>query len=213
MLQADLKTQLKSLYNPSADEPSLVDVPPLKYLMVDGTGDPNTSQEYRQAVEALYSVSYALKFMLKKEQGFNPSVMPLEGLWWTPDMREFSVERKDDWLWTMMIAQPEEVTPALFERALAEARRKKPSPALDKLRLEEYHEGRSAQIMHIGPYAAEGPTVARLHAFIQDHGYTFDGTPRQKHHEIYLSDPRRAALEKMRTIIRQPVQQGSGERV
>lgn len=203
MARADQKSQLKSLYSPSADAVEIVDVPPLNYLMIDGAGNPNTSEEYKLAVEALYSVSYALKFMLKKEHGLEYSVMPMEGLWWAPDMREFSVEHKEGWLWTMMIAQPEEVTSALFERALEQVQRKKRSPALAKLRLEEYQEGRAAQIMHMGPYAAEGPTISRLLAFIHDQGHTFDGT-RQKHHEIYLSDPRRAAPEKMRTIIRQP---------
>ena len=212
MLQTDLKTQLKSLYSPSSSAVTIVDVPPLNFLMVDGEGNPNTSEEYRQAVQALYSVAYTLTFMLRKEQRVNYPVMPLEGLWWAHDMREFGVERKEEWLWTMMIAQPEEVTPDLLDRALGEARRKKPTPALGKVRLETYREGRAAQIMHIGPYAAEGPTIARVHAYIRDQGFIFDGI-RQKHHEIYLSDPRRAAPEKMRTIIRQPVEQGSEESV
>jgi hypothetical protein len=117
-------------------------------------------------------------------------------------MREFSVEHKETWLWTMMIAQPQEVTAALFERAREQVQRKKPSPALAKVRLEPFHEGLAAQIMHLGPFAAEGPTIARLHAFIREQGYAFDGT-QQKRHEIYLSDPRRAAPENMRTVIRQ----------
>lgn len=129
-------------------------------------------------------------------------VMPLEGLWWVPDMREFSIEHKEAWLWTMMIAQPEEVTMDLFEEAYAQVQRKKPSPALAKLRLQWLCEGRAAQIMHVGPFAAEGPTVARLHAFIREQGYAFDGIE-QKYHEIYLSDPRRAAPENMRTVIQQ----------
>ena len=176
----------------------------MAFLMIDGSGNPNTSQEYQQAVEALYGVAYALKFLLKKEQGVDYAVMPLEGLWWTPDIREFSVEHKESWLWTMMIAQPQEVTAALFERAREPVQRKKPSPALTKIRLEPFHEGLAAQIMHLGPYTAEEPTIVRLHAFIREQGFTFDGI-RQKHHEIYLSDPRRAAPEKMRTVIRQPM--------
>jgi hypothetical protein len=202
--KVDLKQQRAELYHPSPNEVSVVEVPTMPFLMIDGAGNPNTSQEYQQAVEALYAVAYALKFLLKREQGIDYAVMPLEGLWWTPGMREFSVEHKETWRWTMLIAQPQEVTAALFERAREQVQRKKLSPALANLRLEGFCEGLAAQIMHLGPYAAEGPTIARLHAFIREQGSTFDGT-RQKHHEIYLSDPRRAAPEKMRTVIRQPM--------
>ncbi|MGI8586682.1 MAG: GyrI-like domain-containing protein [Chloroflexia bacterium] len=200
----DLKKGLAQLYNPSAKEVTEIDVPPMRFLMIDGAGDPNNAPEYQEAVEALYSLAYALKFMLKKEQGVNYSVMPLEGLWWATDMSEFSVERKGDWQWTMMIMQPQEVDAALFEQALEQARGKKSSPALAKLRLELFDEGHAAQIMHLGPYSAEGPTVARLHNFIAERGYTLDGL-RGKHHEVYLSDPRRSSAEKMKTIIRQPL--------
>ena len=202
--KVDLRKQLRHLYNPSVKEVVVVDVPGMQFLMIDGAGNPNTSQEYQEAVAALYGVAYTLKFLLKKEQGVDYPVMPLEGLWWTKDMREFSIDHKEIWQWTMMIMQPEEVTEALFERALAQVQHKSDSPALAKMRLEHFHEGLTAQIMHLGPFAAEGPTIARLHAFIREQGYGFDGI-RQKHHEIYLSDPRRAAPEKMRTVIRQPV--------
>lgn len=200
-MKVDLTKQYANLYKPSAKDVAMVDVPAMPFLMIDGTGNPNTSQDYQQAVEALYGVAYAIKFMLKKEQRIDYAVMPLEGLWWVPDMREFSIEHKERWLWTMLIAQPREATPVLFDRARAQVRHKKPSAALARLRLEEFHEGLAAQIMHIGPYAAEGPTIARLHAFIHEQGYTLDG----KHHEIYLGDPRRAAPEKLKTIIRQPM--------
>jgi hypothetical protein len=203
--KVDLKKRLSSLYNPSAKDMAVVEVPAMQFLMIDGAGDPNTTQEYKEAIEALYGVAYALKFLLKKEQGLDYSVMPLEGLWWTPNMREFSAEHKERWLWTMMIMQPEEVTEAHFEQARArEMQRKKDFPALAKLRLERFHEGLAAQILHVGPYAAEAPTIVRLHAFIRGQGYAFDGT-RQKHHEIYLSDPRRVAPEKMKTVVRQPM--------
>jgi len=201
--KVDMKKQLADLYKPSVKDVAVVEVPSMSFLMIDGTGNPNTSQDYRQAVEALYRVAYALKFLLKKEQGIDYVVMPLEGLWWTPDMREFSVEHKEAWLWTMMIVQPDRVTAALFERMREQVRSKRPSPALAELRLETFHEGLAAQIMHVGPYAAEGPTIARLHAFIHAQGYTFDA--QKHHHEIYLSDPRRAAPEKMKTVIRQPI--------
>ena len=202
--QLDLRKQFKSLYNPSAKEVAIVDIPAMQFLMVDGTGNPNTAQEYKDAVEALYGVAFTLKFLIKKEKAVDYPVMALEGLWWTPDMREFSIDNKDSWLWTMMMTQPEVVTKELFEQVLEQVEKKKPSPALAKMRLEGFHEGLSAQIMHIGPFSAEGPTIAKLHAFIKEHGYTFNGTE-QKHHEIYMSDPRRAAPEKLRIVIRQPM--------
>lgn len=202
----DLKQQRADLYRPSAKDVTVVEVPAMPFLMIDGAGNPNTSPEYQQAVASLYGVAYALKLLLKKEQGVDYAVMPLEGLWWAPDMRAFSAEHKEGWLWTMMIAQPEEVTPALFERAREQVQREKPalSPALVKVRLEAFQEGLAAQILHLGPYAAEGPTIAGLHAFIRARGYTFDGA-QQKHHEIYLSDPRRTAPEKLKTVLRQPM--------
>ncbi len=202
--KTDLKKELAYLYNPSAQEVTLVRVPSLQFLMIDGAGDPNSAQEYQAAVEALYSMAYSLKFLLKQECSRDYTVMPLEGLWWVSDMREFSVERKGDWLWTMMILQPQEVTAARFAQALEQTQRKKNQPALAKLRLERLDEGLAAQILHRGPYSAEGPTVARLHNFIAEQGATLDGL-RRKHHEIYLSDPRRAVPEKMKTVIRQPI--------
>jgi hypothetical protein len=183
-------------------QPRLVDIPNFSFLMVDGHGDPNVSVEYRQAVDALYSLSYTLKFALKRgPQQLDYRVMPLEGLWWMPDMSQFSIERKADWDWTMMIRQPDEVDEDLFERSLAEATRKKELPAAGLTRLEGFTEGLAAQVLHVGPYAAEGPTIERLHAFIVEHGYERVA----KHHEIYLGDPRRSAPEKLRTVLRQPV--------
>src|SRR6476660_3975976 len=128
--KVDLKKQFGDLYDPSPKDVTMVQVPIMSFVMIDGAGNPNTSPEYPQAMEALYAVAYALKFLLKKEQGVDYVVMPLEGLWWAPDMREFSVGHKESWFWTTMIAQPQEVTKALFERALAQAQIKKPSPAL-----------------------------------------------------------------------------------
>jgi hypothetical protein len=202
--KVDLRQQLKYLYNPSAKEATIVTVPDMQFLMVDGTGNPNTSQAYQEAVEALYGVSYALKFMIKKEQAIDYPVMALEGLWWTEDMQTFSTDNKENWQWTMMIMRPEQVTAQLFEQARKQVKRKKDSPALAHMRLQNLHEGEAAQIMHLGPFSAEGPTIARLHAFIQEQGYRFDDGE-QKHHEIYLSDPRRTAPDKMKTVIRQPV--------
>lgn len=201
MTKTDFKKELKHLYNPSAKEVVIVDVPKVNFLMIDGAGDPNTAQEFEDAVEALYAVSYALKFMIKREKQIDYIVMPLEGLWWVDDMTQFSMENKDIWEWTQMIMQPEFVTIDLVEKALEQAEKKKNPPALSKIRFESLHEGLSAQIMHLGPYSAEGPTIEKLHNFIRENGYE----PRGKHHEIYLSDPRKSAPEKMRTVIRQPM--------
>ena len=202
MSKIDLKKDLKHLYSASSKEPALVDVPTAKFLMIDGKGDPNHAPEFREAVEALYGTAYTLKFMLKK-RGIGPeyAVMPLEGLWWVEDMRLFSAEKKDDWLWTLMIMQPEWVTEELFREAATELKQRKDPPALAKIRLESFHEGPAAQIMYIGPYSDEGPTIERLHTFIHGYGHELAG----KHHEIYLSDPRRTAPEKLKSIIRQPV--------
>jgi hypothetical protein len=202
MMKLDLKRNLRHLYNPSPREAEVIDVPAMAFLMIDGAGDPNTSSSYQDAVSALYSLSYTLKFMLKKgPEAIDYPVMPLEGLWWTDDPRQFSLDRKNDWNWTLMIVQPEFVTASHVARAAEEARRKKDLPALPLVRHESYHEGLSAQIMHLGPYAAEPPTIQKLHAFIRQRGCAMRG----KHHEIYLGDPIRTAPERLKTIIRQPV--------
>ena len=201
MAKIDHKKELKHLYRPSAKQVSVVDVPAMTFLMVDGRGDPNTSLAYQQALEALYSLSYTLKFKIKKGAGVDYTVMPLEGLWWTDDPSLFSLSDKDSWSWTSMLMQPEVVTLEAVEEALVEVEQKKDPPALDRVRFEAYHEGLSAQIMHIGPYATEEPTIARLHRFIAGEGYALRG----KHHEIYLSDPRRTAPDHLKTVIRQPI--------
>ena len=202
-MKIDFKKELKHLYNPSIKEVVIVDVPQMNFLMIDGAGNPNTSQEYKEAVESLYAVSYSLKFLIKKgETAIDYGVMPLEGLWWTDDMTKFSVENKDIWKWTSMIMQPEYVTVDFFEQAVEQVKKKKNPSAISKIRFESFNEGASAQIMHIGPYSAEGPTIEKIHTFTKENDYEI----RDKHHEIYLSDPRKAAPEKMKTIIRQPIQ-------
>jgi hypothetical protein len=198
--KVDFKKTLKHLYQPSKKAFEVVDVPAMSFLMADGHGDPNTSAAYQAVVETLYGVAYKVKFISKRELDRDFVVPPLEGLWWAEDMTAFIARDKSAWDWTMMIMQPEWVTPALLARA-REALEKKAPPALDKLRLETYHEGRAVQILHVGPYDAEAPTIARMHAFIKDQGYR----PAGKHHEIYLSDPRRVAPEKLKTVLRQPV--------
>jgi len=205
MQTLDLKKIRKPYYTAKAT-PVFIDIPAMNFLMADGTGNPNTSAEYADVLQALYSVAYTLKFKVKKELGIDYPVMALEGLWWTEDMNLFSVEKKEDWLWTMMISVPDLITRNLLETAADEAARKKNLPALSRVRLEAFAEGPAAQLMHIGPYSAEAENIQRLHAFIHANGRSFDGL-KQKHHEIYLSDPRKSALEKMKTIIRQPVKE------
>ncbi|MGA2470913.1 MAG: GyrI-like domain-containing protein [Solirubrobacteraceae bacterium] len=197
----DYKHELRELYA-AGREPGIVEVPELTYLMIDGHGDPNTATEYGEAVEALYAVAYAAKFAIKRApDGVDYGVLPLEGLWWTPDISTFTTDDKSAWYWTMMIMQPDVVTAEVFADAVEKAAKKKSPQTIGRLRLERFTEGPAAQMMHLGPYAAEGPTIKRLHAFIAQQGYEHAG----KHHEIYLSDPRRAAPEKMKTILRQPI--------
>lgn len=198
----DVKRAYRELYAPSAREFTLVDVPPMRYLAVDGHGDPNTAAEYAEAVEALFSVAYAVKFRSRKELGRDFVVAPLEGLWRADDPAAFVARDKSAWDWTLLIAQPDWIDEALVAEAVAAARAKGDRPALALVRLRELHEGPSAQILHIGSYDDETPTLARLHdEWMPQHGLTFAGD----HHEIYLSDARRTAPEKLRTILRQPV--------
>jgi hypothetical protein len=202
MQKLDLRKNLKQLYQPSAKEVVQVEVPAMNFLMIDGKGDPNTAKEYTEALEALFSVAYTLKFAVKKSDlAIDCSVMPPEGLWWAEDMNSFRTGQKDNWLWTMMIAQPEFITREMVEAAIAEVSKKKNPAAISKLRFEAFAEGLCAQIMHIGPFDTEGPNIEKVHQFISDNGCTLHG----KHHEIYLSDIRRAAPEKWKTIIRQPM--------
>jgi hypothetical protein len=197
----DLRRELSALYS-ATREPAFVDVPELSFLMIDGHGDPNSAPAYADAVQALYSVAYTIRFALKRApEAVDAPVMPMEGLWWTPDMATFSTDDKSQWDWTMMIVVPEQVAAAVVDDARAAAARKHPLASLDRVRLERFAEGRCAQVLHVGPYSAEGPTIAALHAFIAEQGCTLAG----KHHEIYLGDPRRSAPEKLRTIVRQPV--------
>lgn len=198
----DVKRAYRELYAPSAREFTLVDVPPMRYLAVDGHGDPNTAAEYAEAVEALFSVAYAAKFRSRKELGRDFVVAPLEGLWRADDPAAFVARDKSAWDWTLLIAQPDWIDEALVAEAVAAARAKGDRPALSLVHLRELHEGPSAQILHIGSYDDETPTLARLHdEWMPQHGLTFAGD----HHEIYLSDARRTEPEKLRTVLRQPV--------
>jgi len=199
----DFKKELRHLYQPTSREFEVVDVPPMNFLMTDGQGNPNTAQEYQDALEALYAVAYKLKFISKKALVKDYVVPPLEGLWWAEDMEQFNTGGdKNAWQWTMIIMQPEWVTQEMFENAFDQVKKTKNPTALSKLRLERYHEGLAVQIMHIGSYDDEGPTLDRMHhEFIPGHGYEMNG----KHHEIYLSDPRKVTPDKRKTVLRQPV--------
>jgi hypothetical protein len=202
MEKIDYKEQLKHLYRPSAKKVEIIEVPQMNFLMVDGEGDPNTSQSFSDAIEALYPISYTLKFMVKKgEMGIDYGVLPLEALWWADDMSAFSTGNKDVWKWTLMIMQPEFITREMVKEATEEVARKKKPVSLPLVRFESFKEGKAVQIMHIGPFSKEGPTIEKVHLFIEDNGSHRVG----KHHEIYLSDIRRAAPEKWKTIVRQPM--------
>ena len=203
MTKIDFKKQLKHLYQPSSKAFAVVDVPPLQFLMIDGSGDPNSDPAYAAAVEALYAVAYRLKFLSKQALGQDYTVMPLEGLWWAEDMATFAGARdKSRWQWTMMIMQPDWIASEHYATACADVARKKNPVALPLMRFETYAEGLALQILHIGSYDDEAPTLARLHSEVMPaQGFTFNG----KHHEIYLSDPRRVAAEKLKTVLRQPV--------
>jgi hypothetical protein len=207
MTKVDFKKELKHLYQASAKATATVDVPPLRYLMIDCQGNPNTTAAHAQAIEALFAVSYACKFAVKKGPlAIDYAVMPLEGLWWADDMSVFATDMRDAhmdaWQWTMMVMQPDCVSDDLVLACLQDTKQKKKDlPALDMLRLERFTEGLCAQLLHIGPFSDEGPNIARLHADIEQHG-----SLRGKHHEIYLSDIRRAAPAKWKTILRQPMQ-------
>lgn len=203
---SDLRKLLSPFFNPPR-EPVLVDLPELGYLMIDGQGAPEAgaggpSTDFQKAFGALYPVVYTIKFRLKAD-GLTMPVMPLEALWFTSDDGTFDMAVPPErWRWTAMIAVSDDVKPAVFSDAVAEVRRKKGgSTELDRLRFERWQEGRCAQVMHVGPYSEEAPTIERLHAFIAAHGLR----PRGAHHEIYLGDPRRADPAKLRTVLRQPV--------
>ncbi len=200
MEKVDFKKLMKAYWQPPVGKFVVVEVPTLRFIKVDGKGDPNTAAEYSAAVQWLYTMSYTLKFASKAE-GRDYGVAPLEALWWAEDMSSFTANDKSKWLWTAMIMQPDWIDAARFATALEKARGKLGEPP-GSLRLETFEEGLSVQTMHIGPYSAEAPTIAMLHnEFLPANGLVETG----HHHEIYISDPRRTAPDKLKTVIRQPV--------
>lgn len=199
----DLKKEFPKFYRPSAKKVEIIDIPTMKYFMIDGSGDPNDNPKFEIATQCLYATSYGLKMKIIKKE--NPEmdyvVPPLEGLWYLDDMTKFRHDRKDLWEWTLMIRIPDFVTEEQINRALKNVGKSKPELPISELRYEVYEEKSVVQIMHIGPYADEAPTIAKLHEFALGNGYELSG----KHHEIYLSDPRKAKPETMKTILRQPI--------
>jgi hypothetical protein len=212
MKTLDLKKDLKYLYAPSAKKVEIVKVPRLQFAMIDGAiekgYEPGNSPSFQEATQALYGISYSLKFMLKKRKS-NPidfPVMALEGLWWVED-GVFDITVKDNWFYMLMILQPDVITKDSFEEGLSQVRRKRgDSPALSNVRLANFEEGLCVQVMHIGPYATEPATVERMRAFAQENGYRDLVGSGGKHHEIYLGDPRKADPAKLKTVLRHPVE-------
>jgi len=200
----DFSKEFKYLFSAKAGKPEIVEVPPFKYLKADGRGDPNTAPEFAEKIGLLYGLAYTLKFMLKKDETapFDFKVAPMSGLWDADDKNAFvQTGRKEEWKWTIMILMPDRVTNGDFEKARAEFIRKKKPAGIDAIGFEVYDEGKCAQILHLGPYSEEGPTIETLHSFFDEQGYTFNGF----HHEIYIGDPRKSKPEKLKTIIRQPI--------
>ncbi len=201
MAKLDLKVAHRGLFSPSKNDFAEVAVPTMPFVKVDGAGDPNTADEYKVAVEWLYGVSYAIKFAAKKTMGRDYVVPPLEALWWADDPESFARREKDHWRWTVMIMTPDFVSDTMFNDGVAKTAAKRNDPPAS-LRFEPYNEGRALQILHIGSYDDEGPTLKRLHEEVMP---SLDVTFNGPHHEIYLSDPRKTEPAKLKTILRQPI--------
>lgn len=207
----DLKKQYKYLYQPSAKKIEIVQVPRLQFVMVDGAiekgSEPGRSAAFAEATQAMYSIAYTLKFMFKKRKtnAIDYPVMALEGLWWVEN-GIFDITTKDNWFYTLMIMQPDVITPEIFEQAREQVRKKKgESAVLSKTRLTSFEEGLCVQVMHIGPYATEPATIEWMREFMQQNGYRDCVGLGGKHHEIYFGDPRKADPAKLKTVLRHPV--------
>jgi hypothetical protein len=200
MTMFDLRTTLGALYRPRTGTPTIVDVPSIDFLMIDGSGAPTTAPTYMDAIATLYPVAYTLKFSAKA-RGEDYRVMPLETLWWSDGSAVLDVDDPDSWRWTAMMAVPPSIGELHVADAVTSAARKRRLPLGDALRLERFDEGRCVQVLHVGAYGEEGPTIATMFRFIDEQGFQASG----KHHEIYLSDPNRTKTERLRTIVRTPV--------
>jgi hypothetical protein len=199
LVKLELRRALKEFYNPPIGKVVLVELPPTKYVMVDGEGEPG-GESFQHAMGVLYNIAYTMKFRTKRLLKKDYDMMAPEGLWWMKG-KEIDMTRRGKWLWTLMILVPDFVTDKMFSEAVAEIRSKKNPPGLERARLETLYEGTSVQIMHVGPYSAEPESIAKMDTYAKEHGYKLVG----KHHEIYLGDPRRAAPSKLRTVLRHPV--------
>ena len=199
----DYKKEYPKLYNPSPKEAEIVTAPAFQFLMIDGVGMDFGNPESQQAIQALFAVAYKIKFGIKKMRGIDYGVLPLEGLWWADDPDDFVKGNREKWRWTYMIRQPELVAAEIVQAAVQEVRKGQSNQALERLRCETFTEGESAQIMHIGPFSAEHPNIMKVHRRIEESGGRFDGQI-QKHHEIYLSDFRKTAPERLKAVLRQP---------
>jgi hypothetical protein len=198
--KVDFKKTLKQLYNPSVKDLHIVDVPAMNFLMVDGQGNPNSSLQYQEAIEVLYSMSYGIKFVYKS-RGFDHVIPPLEGLWWMENIKEFNRENIDLWQWTMMIMQPDWVSPETVESVKSTVVKKKGNLNVERVRYEKYIEGQAVQTLYIGEYKNEAPVIEDMHTYINNNSCQTSG----KHHEIYLSDMRKTPADKLQTILRQPI--------
>ena len=207
----DFKKEYKALYTPGS-QPAVIEVPSMNFIMVDGSGDPNDNPDYQEAIELLYGLSYAIKMSDKEDRqptGYFPYVVPpLEGLWWVAD-GPFSLTKRDNWRWTSMIRQPDFVTPDFFEWACSKVKVKKPGLTVEKARFETFAEGLCVQVMHIGPYSTEPETVQKMKDYMVQEGLMDKVEAGGKHHEIYLSDPKRTKPERLKTVIRHPVMRSS----
>lgn len=203
----DYKKEYKDLYQPGM-QPALTEVPPMTFLMADGRGAPG-GEAYQAAMQALYSITFTIK--MSKMSGNQPAgyfeyvVPPLEGLWWSKDGTLDWAGPKESWYWTSMLRQPEFVTQAVFDWAVTECRRKKPELSVETVRLERFREGLCVQAMHLGPYDQETKTIGKIEAYMEENALENLTGNVYKHHEIYLSDPRRTAAEKLKTVLRLPV--------
>ena len=206
----DLRKELRNLYSPPSKSVVVIDIPAFNFVMIDGTmltgQTPENSSDFQQAIGALYGASYTIKFQtkLRPENPVNYSVMALEGLWWV-DSGKFDFQSTEPWHYTLMMLQPDFISPQMYQEAIQQLQKKRPNPALERLRYERFQEGLCVQTMHIGPYADEPATIQKMQDFIQQHGYRLRG----RHHEIYLGDPRKANPEKLKTVLRHPIEQAA----
>lgn len=204
----DYKKEYKDLYMPKS-RPGIIKVPPISFIMVNGKGDPNGNKEYQDSVEILYGLSFTIKMSKMKgrqpEGYFEYVVPPLEGLWWCSDSA-FDFNKRDNWLWTSMIRQPEFVTKEVFEWACGELANKKPELDISRAAFKEFEEGLCVQMMHIGPFSDEPASVEQMRRFMDENGLLDMTGMERKHHEIYLADPRKTDPAKLKTVLRHPVE-------